>query len=103
MSIADRAAEEFRRMFSEGGPPDEMPEAVVPSCCWIVHLLCVAGLAQSGNEARRMVAQQGVRIDGERITDPDLEVVVADGMVLQFGKRRWRRLRPSQKKIEDFA
>ena len=90
-------------MFSDGGQPDEMPEVVVPPCCWIVHLLCVAGLAHSRNEARRMVAQRGVRIDGERIIDPALAVVVADGMVLQFGKRQWRRLRPSQKKIEDSA
>jgi len=84
-------------VFSDGGIPDEMPEMVVPTCCWIVHLLCITGLAQSRNEARRMLAQRGVRIDGLRITDPTLQVLIEDGMVLQWGKRQWRRLRLAKK------
>jgi tyrosyl-tRNA synthetase len=53
------------------------------------------GLCVSGSEARRMVAQGAVRLDGEPLADPTAELDAADldGKVLQVGKRRFARLR----------
>ena len=48
----------------------------------------------SNKEGRRKIEQGGVRLDGEVVTDPDLEVTPAevDGQILQMGKRNWARL-----------
>jgi tyrosyl-tRNA synthetase len=49
----------------------------------------------SNKEGTRKIQQGGVKLDGEAITDADLEVVPAevDGKTLQLGKRNWARLR----------
>lgn len=96
---AERAAQEFRRVFAQGGLPDEVPELTLEpkvldgGRLWVVRLLVMAGLASSNSEARRAIAQRGVRIDGDVVTDPNLEVEVTDGMLLQLGKRRFVRVR----------
>ncbi len=98
-TAADAAAEEFRRVFAQGGLPDEIPEVTVDASAldgakvWIVKLLVTTGLATSNSEARRSIAQRGVRVDGEVVTDDGLQVRVADGMLLQHGKRRFVRLK----------
>jgi len=95
----EAAAEEFRRVFAQGGLPDDIPEVAVGpelldgGAVWIVQLLVHAGLAQSNSEARRAVAQGGVRIDGKVVTDQGLQVKVTDNMLLQHGKRRFVRLK----------
>ena len=96
---AERAVREFRRVFAQGGLPDEVAEVTLePTAAeggrvWVVRLLVTAGLASSNSEARRAIAQRGVRIDGKVVTESDLEVAVADGMLLQVGKRRFVRVR----------
>jgi tyrosyl-tRNA synthetase len=49
----------------------------------------------SNKEGRRKIVQEGVRLDGELVTDGDLEVDAADvdGKLLQLGRRNWARLR----------
>jgi tyrosyl-tRNA synthetase len=59
----------------------------------IAHLVVRAGLAQSRSEARRLVRQGGVRLDGTRLEDPEARVEIRDGMVLRVGKRRFARIR----------
>lgn len=54
---------------------------------WIGKLLTLMGLAAGSREARRIVEQGGVKIDGERVTDVDADVPVADGMTLTVGNR----------------
>lgn len=96
---AKRAEDHFERVFRQGALPDEMPEVELPPDAftqgrvWLVRLLVAAGLAPSNGEARRLIEQGGVRLDGEVLTDPNLEVAVQDGAVLQVGKRRFARLR----------
>jgi len=53
----------------------------------------VVGHRQQGVEARRLVAQGGVSLDGETVTDPALDFVPRDGVVLRAGKRNYARLR----------
>jgi tyrosyl-tRNA synthetase len=93
------AAQEFRRVFTEGGLPGEIPEVTLARSSfdggkvWVVKLLVLTGLVPSSSEGRRAIAQRGVRLDGTVVSDPDVEVEVADGMLLQHGKRRFVRVR----------
>jgi len=76
-----------------------MDEYIVPAAdledgkIWIVKLIVDAGMAEKNNEARRNIEGGGVRIDEVRLDDPQGLVEVRDGMVLQVGKRKFRRIR----------
>jgi tyrosyl-tRNA synthetase len=98
---AARAAEDrFDRVFRSHEVPDDVPEVAFPEdavrngSVWIVRLLAGVGLAASNADARRLIEQGGVRIDGRPVTDPDVELPVSDvaGRVLQVGRRRFVRL-----------
>jgi tyrosyl-tRNA synthetase len=92
---AARAAEDhFTRVVREGHAPDEVPEAALPAGD-PVHLpgVLAESFGLSTSEARRMIAQGGVRIDGEPVTDLDVPRATLDGALVQAGKRRFVRLR----------
>lgn len=91
---AERAAEEFERMFKDKGMPDEMPEVRVGDEFTVImpEVLKVVGL--SGSEARRMVQQGGVKIEGEKVEDFNVKFEVGKGKVVQFGKRKFVRVLP---------
>ena len=84
---AARAEAHFARVFQAGQLPAEMPVHVLDAPVNVVDLLVEAGLARSKSEARRLVQQGGVRLDGEQIEDI-AHVVAAEG-VLQVGKRKF--------------
>ena len=94
---ADRAERAFDRLHVEHRPPEQVEEAVFRAADGAAHLPGV--LAEvfdlSTSEARRLVAQGGVRLDGEALGEGDLEIAAdrLDGALLQVGKRRFRRLR----------
>ena len=79
--------------------PDEIDEYKVPSDLltdgkvWVVTLLSSAGLVTSNAEARRMLQQNAVTIDGEKITDVNLQIEPVDGAVIQVGKRRFIKIK----------
>jgi len=92
---AARAAEDhFTRVVREGQAPDEVPETALPAGD-SVHLpgVLAESFGLSTSEARRMIAQGGVRIDGEPVTDLDVPRATLDGALVQAGKRRFVRLR----------
>jgi tyrosyl-tRNA synthetase len=92
---AARAAEaHFTRVVREGQAPDEVPEVALPEGD-PVHLpaLLVDGLGiGSTSEARRLIAQGAVRLDGEPLTALDVPRETLQGRLLQAGKRRFARL-----------
>jgi tyrosyl-tRNA synthetase len=95
---AARAAEEhFDRVHVERRPPDEIQESAFEPANGSVHLpaLIERLFGVSRSEARRLLAQGGVRLDGDPLgaDDQDLPAERLDGAVLQVGKRRFRRLR----------
>ncbi len=98
---AAEAQAEFERVFSQREIPQDMPEVVIGAAdlqdgaIWIAKLLTLAGMAPSNSEARRLVQQGAVSIDGEKVTDPQGSVKPADGQVLRAGKLRFARLRVS--------
>ena len=90
-AAAEQAAAAFSRRFQQGQQPDVMPThawAADDANVWVCRLLKTAGLAKSTSEARRLIRQGGVRLDGERVTDPELHVPTAGEAVVQVGKRR---------------
>jgi tyrosyl-tRNA synthetase len=93
---AQEAEREFIRIFRERELPSEIPEHKVKGAgpYPIVDLLVESGLASSKSEARRLIQQGGVRLDGEKVEDIDLLVSTEGEMILQVGKRRFRRLIP---------
>ena len=92
---AERAADEFDRIFKEHKTPDDIPQITLPSNedgkhkIWIVKLLVDHGFASTNGEARRLVSQGGVSIDDKKHTDPAQEVDIKSGMILKVGKRRF--------------
>lgn len=88
---AARAAEEFSRRFQHGQRPEKIPSYAwsgTDSHVWVCHLLKAPDLVKSTSEARRLIRQGGVRIDGERVSDVELQVPAQGEVVLQVGKRR---------------
>jgi tyrosyl-tRNA synthetase len=91
---AARAAEEhFTRVVRRGEAPEEVPDATLPSGD-PVHLPTVLAsvFGLSTSEARRLIAQGGVKVDGEVVGELDIPRAGLSGRVLQAGKRRFARL-----------
>jgi tyrosyl-tRNA synthetase len=85
-----RAEEEFVRIHARREAPSEMPEILLALPLTCVEVIHAAGLATSRSDARRLIQQKGVRMDGVPVTDPD--TLVAAGCVLQVGRRRFVRV-----------
>ncbi|CAN5866584.1 tyrosine--tRNA ligase [soil metagenome] len=93
---AHRAQERFDVQFRDRGVPDDIPTVTLDDARWFLpSLLQAADLVSSGSEARRMVDQGAVRLDGAVLADATAEYDVADldGRALQVGKRRFVRLK----------
>jgi tyrosyl-tRNA synthetase len=98
---AGEAAEAaFDRVFKDHDVPQDVPEVTLPADVvadgrvWLPKALVAAGLAASNGEARRAIEQGGVRIDGEVVSDPALELDPGSlvGSILQVGRRRFARI-----------
>ncbi len=89
-AAAAQAEEAFRRVFQQGAAPAEMPHLSLPAGLTLAEVLLAAGLADSKAEARRLVEQKGVRLDGETLLEATRPL--PHGGVLQAGKRRFARV-----------
>jgi tyrosyl-tRNA synthetase len=88
---AEAAVRHFQNVFQKGALPDD-----IPSIEWkgdpsisIIELLVGLGVQSSKSEARRMIKNGGIRIDGEKVLDTDMVVPIKDGMIVQVGKRKF--------------
>lgn len=90
---AAAAQEHFVTVFQQRELPDDMPEARIAEPVGLLALMRGQGLAASTSEARRLVRQGGVKLDGETIEDERLELSPVEGeRVLQVGRRKFLRL-----------
>jgi len=89
---AARAEAHFKRVFQKGKLPEDMPTHKLAAPQNIVDLLAEVGLAPSKSQARRLVAQGGVRLDGEKVKSIEETVVPGEEAILQVGKRRFVRI-----------
>jgi tyrosyl-tRNA synthetase len=95
---AQKAEEQFKAVFQKGGMPDEIPTFDVPQDIIsqegvdMTRLIVEAGLAPSTSQARRLIGQGAVRVNGEKtneLKNPSLK----DQDVVQVGKRNFIRIR----------
>ena len=93
---AAQAKQEFSKVFSRREQPTEMPEVAVSASkdgkVDVVALLVEAKLAKTKNEARRLLTQGGVKLNGTPVKEPLLSLSAARGAVLQVGSRHFRKL-----------
>jgi tyrosyl-tRNA synthetase len=87
---AAQAEQNFVRIFQQGNIPAEMPEYPLQAGDTVLDILIKNGLVASKSEGRRMLEQNGVRLDGETLSDAS-QVFPHPG-VLQVGKRRYLRV-----------
>jgi tyrosyl-tRNA synthetase len=98
---AEHARLEFERVFSSGNLPQDIPEVSIspPGETMLLSKLLVAGgLAASNSEARRLIEQGGVKVDGESLRNIKTEVETTGGkpLLIQVGKRRFAKVRFSK-------
>jgi tyrosyl-tRNA synthetase len=94
-AAAEHEAQEFIRVLRERELPEEIEEVTVKAggpTLWLPKVMAEAGLAASTSEARRLVTQGGVQVDGEKVTDAGLEVAAGKTYLLKVGKRRFKRV-----------
>jgi tyrosyl-tRNA synthetase len=92
---ADKAEENFEKVFSQHDLPDDIPEmslSVPEKTIWLPKLLAETGMVKGTGEAKRLIQQNAVTVNGEKIDDVDHQVNVAGVALLKVGKRRFCRV-----------
>jgi tyrosyl-tRNA synthetase len=90
---AQEAEAHFDRVFVRHEAPEDMPEVAVDGSDVHLPALLADAFGVSRSDARRQLAQGGVKLDGEVVDAVDLPSAAVDGRVLQLGKRRFARVR----------
>ena len=94
-AAAAAALADFESRFKQGEIPADLAEVTVTAGAdgiAIANLLKVAGLTASTSEALRMIAQGGVKLDGEKVSDKALKLAAGAQVVVQVGKRKFARV-----------
>lgn len=93
-SDADRAEEDFVSRFVKKEMPDDIEESVISSGTYVLaDVLVSLNLAASKGEARRLIEQGGVKINGEKASDPKAEIHIGSELLIQVGKRKFLKVR----------
>ncbi len=90
---AEQAEKHFDSVFRSKEIPDDMPEYTLSAEIGIIDALVQAELVSSKSEARRMIQQKAVKIDGVVVEDVNMILAPKTEMVLQRGKRKFARLK----------
>jgi tyrosyl-tRNA synthetase len=94
-ATAEHEAAEFIRVLREKELPDEIETVtfqVSEPTLWLPRLLVDAGLAAGTSEARRLITQGGVQVEGEKVTDANLELAAGKTYLIKVGKRRFKKV-----------
>lgn len=90
---AQKAAEEFDSVFSNKNLPEKIEEfSANKKEIRLAELLAISGLAPSKNEARRLIEQGGIKIDGEKVSE-DINIILDKEIIIQAGKRKFKKIR----------
>jgi tyrosyl-tRNA synthetase len=91
---AEKAEEEFTRRFVKKEMPDEIEEKQIqPGAYALAQLLADVGLAASKGEAKRLIQQGGVKVNGEKVEQANLNIDIdSRGILLQVGKLRFMKV-----------
>jgi len=94
-AAADAALAEFESRFKDGAMPDDMPAITLATAgagLPIAQLAKQAGVVESTSEALRLIAQRGLKVDGDVVGDKGLVIEAGVTVVVQAGKRRFARV-----------
>ncbi len=86
------AEEEFNAIFKKKDIPDDIPVFQVTGNPRLIEVMTDQGLAPSLGQARKLIRQNAVSIDGEKVSDENLELHLSDEVTLKVGKRRFLKL-----------
>ncbi len=86
---AKNAKNDFIQKFQQKGIPDDIKEYKISTDPTCLYVLVDSGMVSSNSEARRMIKQNAVKLDGETITDWNMPLKPG---VLQVGKRKFREI-----------
>ena len=92
---AAEAARQFAAMFRDGALPEEIEDiklTVAEKVVWLPKVLHQAGLTGGTSEARRLIQQGGVQVDGDKVSNVDLELSTGQTYLLRVGKRKFKRV-----------
>ena len=89
---ARRAQKYFETKFQRHEVPADIPTFKVADEMWVCELMKQLSFATSTSEARRLLSQGAVRVDGETVTDANFRFVPGDHKILEVGKRRVARI-----------
>ena len=94
---AQAAEEHFTRVVREHLPPEDVPDVALPpgDPVHLPALLTDSLGVGSTSEARRLISQGGVKLEGEAVSELDVPRTRLEGAVIQVGKRRFARLTPA--------
>lgn len=91
---AKEARKEFERVFGKHELPEKITEVAIKKGKQdIVELLVAAKLAPSKSQARRLISENAVKIDGKVVHDPAKKIKIKSGMVIQVGKKRFVKIK----------
>ena len=92
-AAAETAAVEFEKVFAQKQTPQDIPEVKISKKpVTAAKLLLNCKLVATGGEAKRLISQGGVTINGEKISDPNKSITPANGMVIRAGKLKFAKL-----------
>jgi tyrosyl-tRNA synthetase len=94
-AAAERALAEFDARFRQGALPEDMPEVTLHTSgagLPIAQLAKQAGIVESTSEALRLIAQRGLKADGDVVSDKGLVIAAGRTVVVQAGKRKFARV-----------
>lgn len=95
---ADAAQQHFITVFQQRALPEDIETIAIPAeeltdgAIRLTKLLQVIGFAASGGEAKRSVQQGAVKLNEEKLADPNADVKLQDGDIIQVGKRKFAKL-----------
>jgi tyrosyl-tRNA synthetase len=96
---AKEAQKEFDKVFAKKEKPSKIPEMKISQKCdKLIDLLVICKLASSKSEARRLIEQGGVKVDNATLYDFKAKICLHEGMILQVGKRKFVKIKLSNKK-----
>lgn len=84
---AQNARQYFINLFQKGDMPEDIPEFQAEESPILLSVLVDSGLVKSGSQVRRLVKQNGIKIEGEPVSDPFM--VLEPPVIVQVGKRRF--------------
>ena len=91
--VAKETRAQFTEVFSKGNLPKDIPGLRIRRGAWNPELLLVeGGLARSKSDARRLIMQRAVTIDGVLIRSPSEEIMVSEGTLIKVGRRGFGRV-----------